>query len=187
MCEHASWQCFQLSIVWVRHKYWMARFVISFCFNDKHALLWHVAELVSEGKFNYQVYPCTHTYTQAHTYNFICISSIKLYKLLVNERERESEREREREREGWGDIKFIALFWDRAHRGPCSSYKPCNHNLYIGIIIFPHISNPQSTGYINLKKTIKMINEKSEVPIDLTNHWRKRLWISLHVDLKRLN
>ena len=41
---------------------------------------------------------------------------------------------------------------------------------------------------INLrKKTIKMINEKSEGPINLTNHWRKRLWISLHVDLKRLN
>ena len=28
---------------------------------------------------------------------------------------------------------------------------------------------------------------KSEGPIDLTNQWRKRLWISLHVDLKRLN
>ena len=28
---------------------------------------------------------------------------------------------------------------------------------------------------------------KSEGPINLTNHWRKRLWISLHVDLKRLN
>ena len=26
-------------------------------------------------------------------------------------------------------------------------YKPCNHNLHIGIIIFPHIDNPQSTGY----------------------------------------
>ena len=48
--------------------------------------------------------------------------------------------ERERERE----IKFISLFEDRGHRGP---YKPFNHNLYIGIIIFPHIDNPQSTGY----------------------------------------
>ena len=28
-----------------------------------------------------------------------------------------------------------------------------------------------------------MINEKSEGPINLTNHWRKRHWISLHVDL----
>ena len=31
--------------------------------------------------------------------------------------------------------------------GPYSPYKLCNHNLYIGIIIFPHIDNPQSTGY----------------------------------------
>ena len=46
----------------------------------------------------------------------------------------------ERERE----IKFIGLFEDRGHRGP---YKPFNHNLYIGIIIFPHIDNSQSTGY----------------------------------------
>ena len=93
-------------------------------------------------------------------------------------------RERERER----DIKFIGLFEDRGHRGPYSPYKPFNHNLYIGIIIFPHIDNPQSTGYNwPKKKTIKIINEKSEGPIYLTNHWRKRLWISLHVDLKRLN
>ena len=45
------------------------------------------------------------------------------------------------------EIKFISLFGDRGHRGPYSQYKPCNHNLYIGIIIFPHIDNPQSTGY----------------------------------------
>ena len=44
----------------------------------------------------------------------------------------------ERERE----IKFIGLFEDRGHRGPYSPYKPFNHNLYIGIIIFPHIDNP---------------------------------------------
>ena len=50
---------------------------------------------------------------------------------------------RERERE----IKFIGLFEDRGHRGPYSPYKPFNHNLYIGIIILPHIDNPQSTGY----------------------------------------
>ena len=49
----------------------------------------------------------------------------------------------ERER----DIKFIGLFENRGHRGPYSPYKPFNHNLYIGIIIFPHIDNPQSTGY----------------------------------------
>ena len=51
--------------------------------------------------------------------------------------------ERERERE----IKFIGLFEDRGHQGPYSPYKLFNHNLYIGIIIFPHIDNPQSTGY----------------------------------------
>ena len=58
---------------------------------------------------------------------------------IWGERERETERERE--------IKFIGLFEDRGHRGPYGPYKPCNHNLYIGIIIFPHIDNPQSTGY----------------------------------------
>ena len=26
-------------------------------------------------------------------------------------------------------------------------YKPYNHSLYIGIIIFPHIDNTQSTGH----------------------------------------
>ena len=49
----------------------------------------------------------------------------------------------QRERE----IKFIGLFEDRGHRGPYSPYKPFDHNLYIGIIIFPRIDNPQSTGY----------------------------------------
>ena len=48
---------------------------------------------------------------------------------------------------GEREIKFIGLFEDRGHRGPYSPYKPFNHNLYIGIIIFPHIDNPQSTGY----------------------------------------
>ena len=42
------------------------------------------------------------------------------------------------------EIKFIGLLRGRGHQGP---YKSCNHNLYIGIIIFPHIDNPQSTGY----------------------------------------
>ena len=49
-------------------------------------------------------------------------------------------------------IKFIGLFGDRGHQGPYSPYKPCNHNLYIGIIIFPHIDNPQSKGYNWSKK-----------------------------------
>ena len=84
----------------------------------------------------------------------------------------------ERERE----IKFIGLFENRGHRG---SYKPFNHNLYIGIIIFPHIDNPQYTGY-DLPKKIpnKIISEKSEGPINLTNHWRKRLW-SLATEVAR--
>ena len=43
----------------------------------------------------------------------------------------------QRERE----IKFISLFGDRGHRGPYSPFKQCYHNLYIGIIIFPHISH----------------------------------------------
>ena len=45
------------------------------------------------------------------------------------------------------EIKFIGIFENRGHRGPYSPYKPFNHNLYIGIIIFPHIDNPQHTGY----------------------------------------
>ena len=45
------------------------------------------------------------------------------------------------------EIKFIGLFEDRGHLGPYSPYKLLNHNLYIGIIIFPHTDNPQSTGY----------------------------------------
>ena len=58
-------------------------------------------------------------------------------------RHRPSATRAQRERE----IKFICLFGNRGHRGPYSPYKPCNHNLYIRIIIFPHIDNPQSTGY----------------------------------------
>ena len=48
---------------------------------------------------------------------------------------------------GAREIKFIGLFGDRGQQGPYQPYKPCNHNLYIGIIIFPHIDNAQSTGY----------------------------------------
>ena len=69
------------------------------------------------------------------------------------------DREREIERE----IKFIGLFGDRGHWGPYSPYKPCNHNLYIGVIIFPHIDNPQSTGCnYPKKKIIKIINEQGK-------------------------
>ena len=48
-------------------------------------------------------------------------------------------------------LSLIAFFWQRAS-GPCTSYKPCNHNLYIRIITLPHIDNTQSTGYNWLKK-----------------------------------
>ena len=45
------------------------------------------------------------------------------------------------------EIKLIGLFGDRGHRVPYSPYKLCDNNLYIGLIIFPYIDNPQSTGY----------------------------------------
>ena len=44
-------------------------------------------------------------------------------------------------------LSLSAFFENRGHWGPYSPYKPFNHNLYIGIIIFPHIDNPQYTGY----------------------------------------
>ena len=43
-------------------------------------------------------------------------------------------------------------FLDSGHRGPCNPYKLGNHNLYTGIIIYPHIDNTKSTGYIQIKK-----------------------------------
>ena len=72
------------------------------------------------------------TYCQLGPHEQSCIL-IKIQLLSFKQRERE--------------IKFIGLFEDRGHRGPYSPYKLFNHNLYIGIIIFPHIDNPQSTGY----------------------------------------
>ena len=47
-------------------------------------------------------------------------------------------------------IKFKCLSGDSRQRGPYNQYKPCNHSLYIGIIIFPHIDNTQSTGHNQL-------------------------------------
>ena len=41
-------------------------------------------------------------------------------------------------------FKFNGLCGDSGQWGP---YKPCNHSLYIGIIIFPNIDNTQSTGH----------------------------------------
>ena len=40
---------------------------------------------------------------------------------------------------------FNDLSGDSGQRGPYSPYEQCNHSLYIGIIIFPHIDNTQST------------------------------------------
>ena len=57
-------------------------------------------------------------------------------------------------------IKFNGLFRDSGHRGPCSPYRPCNYNLYIGIIIFPHIDNTPSINF--KKKDIKKETQKSE-------------------------
>ena len=44
-------------------------------------------------------------------------------------------------------LKFNSLSRDSGQQGPYSPYKPCNHSLYIGITIFPHIDNTQSTGH----------------------------------------
>ena len=59
-------------------------------------------------------------------------------------------------------IKFNGLSGDSGQRGPYSPYKPCNHSLYIGIIIFPQIThNLQATIYFK-KKNIKKETQKSE-------------------------
>ena len=57
-------------------------------------------------------------------------------------------------------IKINGLSRDSGQRGP---YKLCNHSLYIGIIIFPHIDkhNLQATIYFK-KKDIKKETQKSE-------------------------
>ena len=44
-------------------------------------------------------------------------------------------------------IKFNGLSGESEQWGPYNPYKPCNHSLYIGIIIFPHVDNVQSTGH----------------------------------------
>ena len=99
--------------------------------------------------------------TWSYPYNFAAILS----------RARWVKRERE--------IKFIGLFGDRGHRSPYSPYKPLNHNLYIGIIIFPHIDNPQSTGCNQpKKKTIKTRTTRTPAfwgypppPHDYPHYW----------------
>ena len=44
-------------------------------------------------------------------------------------------------------IIFNCLSGDSGQWGPYIPCEPCNHSLYIGIIIFPHIDNAQSTGH----------------------------------------
>ena len=44
--------------------------------------------------------------------------------------------------------KWLSLMAFLGRRGPCS---PCNRNIHIGIIIFPHIDDTQSTGYNHFK------------------------------------
>ena len=51
-------------------------------------------------------------------------------------------------------IKFNGLLGDSGHRGPWSRPdKPCNHSLYTGIIIFPHINNTQCACHDYFKTT----------------------------------
>ena len=71
-------------------------------------------------------------------------------------------------------IKFNSLSGDSRQWGPYSPYKPCNHSLYIGIIIFPNIDNPQSAGHNLLlrKNILKKKHKKVTAPIKLTCHWR---------------
>ena len=48
-------------------------------------------------------------------------------------------------------IKFNRLSVDSGQPGPYSPYKPCN-DLYIGIMIFPHIDNTQSPSWCIIQK-----------------------------------
>ena len=84
--------------------------------------------------FGMKPHMCHHPeHIKLHMQIVFCISTFKRsFNILPHYAKRERERE----------IKFIGLFGDTGHRGPYSPYKPCNHNLYIGIIIFPHIDNP---------------------------------------------
>ena len=61
-------------------------------------------------------------------------------------------------------IKFKGLSKDSGQRGPYSPYKPCNHSLYIGIIIFSHIDwHTIYQATINFKKKdIKNETQQSE-------------------------
>ena len=64
---------------------------------------------------------------------------------------------------GWV-IWFNGLSGDSGQRGPYSPYKLCNHSLYIGIIIFPHIDNtiyrPQLTS---TKKILTRASRRKQI------------------------
>ena len=59
-------------------------------------------------------------------------------------------------------IKFNGLFGDRRHRGTYSPFKPCNHSLYIGIIIFPYIYNAQYICMPQLTLRKKMLKRNTK-------------------------
>ena len=60
-------------------------------------------------------------------------------------------------------IKLNGLSVDSGQRGPYSPYKPCNHSLYIGIIIFlTYITHNLQLTITFKKKGIKKEQQKSE-------------------------
>ena len=48
-------------------------------------------------------------------------------------------------------MEWVSLMASLEHQTPICAIQ-CNHSLYIGIIIFPHTDNTQSTGWNNLRK-----------------------------------
>ena len=58
-------------------------------------------------------------------------------------------------------IRFNSLSGDSVEWGPYSPYKPCNHSIYIEIIIFPHIDNTIYRPQLTLReKGIKNEEQK---------------------------
>ena len=61
-------------------------------------------------------------------------------------------------------MKFNSLFWGQLTSGPYSPYKPCNHSLYIGIIIFPNIDNTGTKRrWVKLRKLYAVSSSKDVV------------------------
>ena len=62
-------------------------------------------------------------------------------------------------------IKIKGFVSDTGQWGLRNPYKPWNHDLYIRIIIFPHIDNTQSTGcHWLLKNQIKVFTTTEKDP-----------------------